>query len=186
MLPSRKPAIVTGLLYPSFLGALVYEAIPKLFYGEPKRLPLETIALIAALLWHYVLDYIYTYDRDKDAPYDWVMFITDALMVLCLFLAIRQSYAGSALQAADARIWLFMLGAKLAAFVWELAEARYSGFDRNKTRALLTDWVFCWPYMLGMFFSPDQPLLLAGVLVADAGAYLLHQHYVRRALRGNP
>lgn len=176
---SRKPAIVTGLLYPSFLGALVYEAVPKLIYGEPKRFPIETVVLILALLWHYVLDYIYTYDRDQAAPYDWVMFIADTLLVVFLFLAIRQSYDDTALHLADARIWLFMLCAKLAAFVWELADARYSGFDRNKERAILVDWGFAWPYMLGMFFCPDQPLVLALVLVLDAGAYLWHEYLKR-------
>lgn len=167
MLRSRKPAIITGLLYPGLLGSLLYEAVPKVFGSGPGGLPSETIVLVLALLWHYVLDYIYTYDRTPDAPYDWLMFIADALIVVCLYFAIRYAYSHD-----TALAWLFMLGTKLAAFMWELADARHAGFDQAKDRALGSDWLFCWPYLLGLFFFPDQPLALAAVLVADASVYI--------------
>lgn len=159
---SRKPAIITGLLYPALLGSLLYEAVPKL-----DGLPNETIVLVLVMLWHYVLDYIYTYDRDPAAPYDWFMFIADALIVVCLYFAIRSAYAHETSLA-----WLFMLGTKLAAFLWELADARHGGFDRPKTLALVSDWGFCWPYLLGLFFLPDQPWALVVVLLLDASVYL--------------
>lgn len=162
MTRSRKPAIITGLLYPGLLGSLLYEAAPKL-----AGLPHETIVLVLAMLWHYVLDYIYTYDRDPAAPYDWLMFIADALIVVCLYSAIRFAYAHDTPLA-----WLFMLGTKLAAFLWELADARHGGFDQAKHRALGSDWAFCWPYLLGLFFLPDQPWALVVVLLLDAGVYL--------------
>ena len=180
--------VLVGLLYPAFLGSLIYNPVEN-FYKEhasggklkwPLDIPLDEFALIAALLSHFALDYIYSIDRDDNAPYDWLMFIADSAIVTFLFLSIQYALRSSGADRASVVVWLFLLATKIAAFVWELADGWHRGSDRNNERAVLMDLGFCYVYALGMLLLPDRPLVLASVVALDALFYVIHDHFAKR------
>ena len=137
---SRWYIVMTGLLYPAFLGALMYEGFEKLVALPAKDVacPCATIFLIAVMLALFIFDYVYTYVCKTN--YDGRKFLCDLVIIIFLYFSFKvaflkielpyvemhASFRNSTLpeQLQWPAIWLFLT--KLASVIWE-----YSERDKN-------------------------------------------------------
>lgn len=181
---------VIGLLYPAFLGSLIYNPIETAFKhyqnSETRDVPsfaseghLDELFLLAALIVHFVFDFVYVTDEDPEAGYDWLMFIADIAIVTMLFLSIQYVLRFSGPQSAGAPVWLILLGTKLAAFIWELADARHHDWESDKDGAVVIDLAFCYVYAFGMLCFHGIPWLLGAIVAIDAAAYVIYDKFYK-------
>lgn len=90
---SQLFSILTGLLYPAILGAVVYDAWKLFFFEIDKHPDSGSVALVIALIALYVVDFSYTVVR-PDWTYSWKKFFGDCFIVFSLFFAIKLVFAG--------------------------------------------------------------------------------------------
>lgn len=188
---SRLHLVVASLLYPAFLGNMLYLAIEKL---DVRAALSASGLLVIFLLMHYVFDYVYTVINDEKNDYDLPAFICDLLIVIFLYLSLKTAVDAYVLvNTLDTTVgpiaseilflpalWLAL--EKTAAFFWELRR-QYKVTDQFKSRltkiavfALVTDSVMALSFMTIYFFSAYLSLwvLVVAVLI-DVCLYVWHE-----------
>lgn len=193
---TRWHSIMTGLLYPAFLGNLIYMAFEKVI-DTPPFFTTATGLLITALVFHYIFDFSYTVINKRTGVYGFLKFIGDLGIVVTLYLSIQ-----SALQQhaplrtapewfATPALWLF--ATKVFAVYWEFVEEHnFSQWNTIKKLEFFTDFGFGVVYLLLHFLvacnTPEIPVLgaivdtlkapevLICVVVADALCYPILNH----------
>jgi uncharacterized membrane protein len=176
----RKHKVMAELLYPAFLGALIYDAAKKIEPANGLTLSLAGV-LIVLLLLHYLMDYLYTITH-RPADYSWWHFWLDAVIVLCLFFAVRGAMdANSMPWGLPPVAWLVVT--KVAAVLWEFAEVPAGPRWRTKRLAIATDAVFGIFYVVAWVFSAQSLLALSAVVLLDVLAYCFYDRYSERVRR---
>lgn len=151
---SRWHIAMTVLLYPAFLGALMYEGFEKLVTLTEKNVtcPCATILLIAAMFILYVFDFIYT--NVEKVEYDGSNFLCDLIIVIFLYFSFKVAFLQIEIPCVEKcdsnlkstlseylqtpAIWLLLT--KLASVIWELTEREKNKTDElNKSDDLKTD-----------------------------------------------
>jgi len=186
--PTRFQQVITSLFYPAFLGNVSYAAAEKLF-KYPDFFSLSTSILVLALIFHYVMDWIYTISNPRER-YGSLKFVPDLIIVICLYVALRLVLEEEGVLFANAWPWLsqavyWLLITKGCAVAWELSESLTLSmklWPTSKWVKIGTDLVFVPLYfMLGLFFTgkPHFDLYFAGVVLLDAGCYAAIECYNR-------
>jgi hypothetical protein len=133
---SRYHAVMTALLYPAILGALIYEGLAILgiqinngLFTDSHTVPfLLNLLLIVALIILYIYDFVYTVWDDEEGGYGKLKFTFDLLIVMCLYSAIKVTFntTGVHINKEDIKftgffnnplVWL--IGTKVLATAWE-------------------------------------------------------------------
>ena len=175
---NRKHMVMADLLYPAFLGTLIYSTVDKINKPESPW-SISAGVLVFCLLLHYVMDYLYT-KLDRPAEYSWWHFGLDGAIVLCMFFAVRGALdANSMPWGLPPVAWLVMT--KLAAVLWELAEP---GTRTNRKRlAIGSDAAFGLGYILAWLFCSPYSFLLSIWVSLDAICYRLYDLYLEKSRR---
>jgi len=125
----RAQLVITSLLYPAFLGNMSYVAAEAFFEKDAVFALGANILLVALLLIHFIFDWIYTHTENKDHDYPPTKSVFDFVIILCLYISLRQAIdPNSALAITwpsllrEPVAWLLI--AKLCAFCWELREIK--------------------------------------------------------------
>lgn len=118
--------VIGNLFYPAFLGNMSYVAAEKLF-KHPEFFTLTASLIVLALILHYVMDWTYTTVLKKEQTYPLLKFLADAVIVVCLYVAMRLALQEDGVLFKDSWSWLsqpvfWLLITKLCAVVWELTE----------------------------------------------------------------
>ena len=188
---SRWHLVIASLLYPAFLGNMLYLAIEESAKFDIRATYSSTGLLIAILLIHYVLDYVYTVINDKRNDYDPFAFICDFLIVVFLYLGVKAAVAAHVAangQPPSATADMLFLPAlwlsleKIAAVSWELRRA-FKDTNKFKTRlkkiavfALTTDSLVAVAFIAAYFLKTCLPFgLLVVAVLADALLYVWHE-----------
>jgi hypothetical protein len=187
----RLHLVMSSLLYPAVLGTLIYAAFQK-FDERPAFFISAQGVLAFALLLHYVLDYVYTVVHERGSSYSLPKFLADFLIVICMFLATQEVLGVRSNPSPLAPVWWMCL-TKVFALLWEFGElglkqwARPKRWSPLKRLAIGTDMAFAAFYVaLGLRFGARQPLLLAVVVLLDAGGYAVHDHYAKKLRAASP
>jgi hypothetical protein len=143
-------SILTGLLYPAILGAVIYDAW-KLFFLEVDKHPtFGSGALVIVLIALYVVDFSYAAVR-HDSTYSGKKFLGDCTIVFSLFFAIKLvlaevpcTNAEESLKrsfprfaecfpfVSDSVFWLFMT--KILSVFWEKQVAEETENKKNNSK----------------------------------------------------
>lgn len=148
--------ILTGLIYPAILGALMYDWLKSIYCAE--SLFSERNFLILSLLVHYTMDFVYTFQGKAREGYTFFKFLLDFLVVIFLYFAIHPfldtkdvspitlSMLGSV------GMWLFIT--KICALLWEFSEIERGNWCQpekwltSKPFEIKTDFYFLNMYAL--------------------------------------
>jgi hypothetical protein len=157
MKKSEHPHIfITGLVYPAFLGAFLYETAQRL-----SELTFSQYALLIPLILLFSFDYLYTADEARKKLYNFRRMFIDLGLVLLLYLSLR--YALSPAKQDFSYIWLFLVSYKLVSLLWELAGKP----DKQRRLASISYVTFFVLYGLGFLFFRSATLVLIIVLSVD-------------------
>jgi hypothetical protein len=197
---TRPQLVVANLLYPAFLGNMVYEAANKLF-DTPGSFSWPARFVVLALLVHFVLDWVYTVvEVDPDAApqggYKFAQAVCDLFLVLCLYVAVRLALDkppivfGGIRPILDPVFWLVV--AKVVAVAWEAREIDDWRAPRSwpplKQLELGLDGGFALLYLLLLWFGPNdmsaRNLCFAALIALDCVGYELHARRSRRLATG--
>lgn len=187
---SRWNLVITGLLYPAFLGNLVYLAFEKNLELNPATFLSFAGLLVASLLLHYVLDYVYTVEERPD--YGASAFVFDLLIVFFLYLGVKAAIASHELSVTSSqavpsdiffKLALWFGFSKLSALAWELHRAWVdsNGFSARLKKisvlALATDGAVA-ALALIVYWSRDfyWTGFLLLVILGDALIYWWHEN----------
>lgn len=195
---TRLHLAMTGLIYPAFLGAVIYEGLPKLLsLLTGSKISGSVGFLIIALIILYSYDFVYTV-KDNPKGYGGTQFLSDLLIVLCLYFATKIVF--SAFIPSDQNnqeplfitdylntpvVWLFLT--KLLSVFWEIYE--HADPDANKQDKLfdiLSDvgpgilyfFIYCLQTVGGL---QDKPLISFFTLVAVSIDIFFYHYEIRRA-----
>jgi hypothetical protein len=191
----RLHLVISSLLYPAFLGAMMYQAAEKLFkcpdfYDTLKRV------IVIALIIHYVLDWAYTViNKGDEEPYPWKKFLSDLGIVVCLYIAFRLFLEDEDnLLSSDWALFktpvYFLFLTKLFALVWEYLEVwklRIYQWSPIKKMEIGTDGLLAAAYFVVWLSLRDtcwQMWFFAAYVAIDAWFYFLHERY-RQQHAGN-
>lgn len=195
--PSRWHVVMASLLYPAFLGNMIYFAVDTAqktpgFYGR-----FANTLLILALLLHYVLDYAYTV-IDRGHEYPPFKFLADCGIVLCLYAALLVALEQAGERYAPLPEWFrqpvgWMLATKCLALAWEAWSAACRR-SVAQTLALRMDGGFALAYLTlawagsAWLSAAGARIALAFVVLADAVGYVIHaqRESAERAAAGAP
>lgn len=181
---SRWHTVMSGLLYPAFLGNLTYLAFedflkPAAFFATASGI------LVAVLVVHYVFDFAYTVANKGGTNYGVGQFLFDLAIVVCLYLAIRVAlkvHDNEPLESWHATPALWMLLTKLFAVAWEVIEALPNKkWNRIKKLAVGMDGIFGVAYLLPFLYwlcSANAVVAWVSVIVIlDAAGYIVHERF---------
>lgn len=188
---TRWHSIMTGLLYPAFLGNLIYMAFERVI-DTPPFFTTATGLLIIALVFHYIFDFSYTVINKRTGVYGFLKFIGDLGIVVTLYLSIQSALQQHAPMRvapewfATPALWLF--ATKTFAVYWEFVEEpNASKWNTIKKLEFSTDFGFGLVYLVLHFLATmsmseipvlttivntlKTPEALTCVVVADALCY---------------
>lgn len=178
---SRWHVVMSGLLYPAFLGNLTYAAFedflkPAAFFTTASGI------LVAVLVVHYVFDFAYTVANKGGTDYGVGQFLFDLAIVVCLYLAIRVAlklHDSESLEPWHATPALWMFLTKALAVAWEVYEARAKKWNRIKKLAIGIDGGFGVAYFLLYWFggADVSAAWVAICVVLDAAGYIVHERF---------
>ena len=173
--------VLEQLFYPAILGSAIYAIFERLFSSESSFITIATGILVLALVVLYVADYAYTVVNVVPSKYSVVQFVTDMLIVLCFYLAVKAAL-GSFIFGASVVFWLFIT--KLLSVVWEISEVarnnhKWSSMDKYEVGS---DAAFMVIYLVIAFWfygtdrgtEPYYVLVLATFVFLDTATYWLH------------
>lgn len=159
------------LIYPSFLGAFLYD----FFDGavrHPSLLLQPATGVCLAVLILFSLDYLYTvFYASRAQRYDVTAFAADAIIVILMYLAFKVAWAqvkGDQLPAYFPMLSWCLFATKVVSFGWELIY-QYRALSVFKA-AIYTDIAPGVFYLLAAFLSSE--MCLAAGLVLDIAAYI--------------
>ncbi|MEM7601190.1 MAG: hypothetical protein AAF357_07200 [Verrucomicrobiota bacterium] len=154
---------VTGLIYPAFLGAWIYNVSEDVFgiTEGTSTMQFVQVSLIVALLVLYVTDYIHTFDETLE-KYRLPQFALDLAILVCLFGCLMYSsddnFADHLL-----KLWILLAVAKAVGLIWDVLDSDWTG--------LRIDVPFVVLYCLGAFFLQTNSWILVLICFADAILY---------------
>ena len=168
MLKNREHghAFICGLIYPAFLGAMIYEFFTEL--GKHSPLQVGFILLIFAV---YTFDFLYTNDCYGKDRYNRIRVILDVILVSLVYMG-----AKAAMEVPDpsiAAVFFWMAGFKLLNFLWECFPKENQNVEWIP---LLTYLMFFVLYIVGCLAFPN-PYVLSVVLLADATVSYVWDEY---------
>lgn len=167
---SEHPHIfITGLVYPAFLGAFLYEAVQGFL-----KLSSTQYILVFALIFLFSWDYLYTTDKERKKLYNVKRMFLDVGLVFLLYISLRHALK-IPMQNVSA-IWLYLALFKFLSLVWEWAGVP----DKQRTLAAISHSVFLVLYGLGWFFFGLLTWVLISVLLLDALISLRWESLSRR------
>lgn len=181
---NRLHIVTSGLFYPAFLGNMSYVAAEKLF-RTPIFYDVPTSLLVIALLLHYVMDWAYTViNKEQQQPYTAPKFITDLIIVVCLYVAFRLAlkeegvlFTGASPWVSEPALWLLIT--KVCALLWEYSEVggkAIHSWRRIKKLEVGMDTGFAVFYLAFLLkLLPTASWLLALIVLADALGYAVHE-----------
>ena len=154
--------LITGLVYPGFLGAFIVEAAQKL-----SQFSIEQVFLVSALIFHYSGDFIYIADNERKEIFGILRMFLDIVLVVLIFLALRYALNLNSTDNVSC-IWGYLALFKFVSCVWEYAGKA----DKNRTEALIIDSFFLFIYTVGWRTIPSATLSLIFIAFIDASAYV--------------
>ncbi|HEY4956298.1 MAG TPA: hypothetical protein VII31_00665 [Caldimonas sp.] len=180
----RWHEVMTGLLYPAVLGAILFTFFDRLT-SRDLALPEPTLVAALALLVLFTFDYAHTMSCSVSENYGPGEFACDTVILCLLFLAGKQLVGAAAPHAPSwlsTPLWELMALTKAASVVWEVVRTA----KRTSIRASLklsanvkADVAFALAYLaLGMIFqvaSPAFAWLMAVVLARRPFLRLAHR-----------
>jgi hypothetical protein len=178
---SRPYWINLGLFYPGILGALIYEAGPRL-YSWPWD---SSRILIFVMLTHYALDYAYSVDEKNKREYSWCKFPFDFIIVWLLYAALKTATISPLDPSGVLQICWLLLATKVCALFWELLNNAHP--DKcAKHLAMASDFVPLLGYGILISIFKNGSLvpeglvnLLIVVVIVDAALYWVHEPMYR-------
>lgn len=181
---SRWHMVMSGLLYPAFLGNLTYAAFedflkPTAFFATASGI------LVAVLVVHYVFDFAYTVANKGGVDYGFGQFLFDLAIVVCLYFAIRVAlklHDNETLESGLATPALWMFLTKAFAVAWEVYEAGCKKWNRIKKLAIRMDGGFGVAYFLLYWFggADVSAAWVAICVVLDTVGYIVHERFRKK------
>lgn len=178
--------IITGLIYPAFLGALIYEAVEKIadfkmYQGTIAPLLCQGILMLLLSL-HYVCDFYYTTGDKVSAVYSKVRMASDLGIILCMYIALKTAMSQS-VSSVSAKICLLLFLTKLCACLWEITGIQEKSIWERKMRdlnsetqlGLKLDMSFFVLYLASAIFlvlTPKYYWTLFLLIAADISCYI--------------
>lgn len=181
---SRWQVVLANLIYPAFLGNLIYLAFEDVFRDH--RFLFEPAGLlVTVLIVHYVFDFAYTVIEISARRNGAFEFVAGMGIVFALYMSVRTALllhdkdADVASIVGAVTLWVWIM--KTLAVCIEIADGYRSGrTDRLKNVEIATDLAFFLFYAALILFAIRNVSLLAFVVLLDAAAYVVHSH-LRRA-----
>lgn len=160
---SKKYILVTALLYPAFLGAWVYEALDAVFlsFTTAQKTAIAQLALSASLLFHYMVDYLYTFQTSPKI-YSSTHFFLDIGILFCLYAGLKISLSEN-YDSMIVEIWIALSVMKLLALTWKWVSKDFKG--------MRYDSLFFLTYAIGAIVFPNTIWLFVVVCFTDATFY---------------
>jgi hypothetical protein len=157
--------LITGLVYPGFLGAFLVEMAQNF-----TDFSIMQGLLVVALIFHYSGDFLYTVDREGKQNYNSIRMLLDIVLVVLLFLALRYALHPNSVNNVSC-IWKYLALFKLICVFWEFAGKA----DKYRTEAVIIDTFFLGIYAVGWQLAPSIILSLTIITFIDASAYFWWQ-----------
>lgn len=159
----KKYNLVTALFYPAFLGAWLYEVMDAVFlsFTTVQKTAIVQLALSASLLFHYIVDYLYTF-QSPPKKYSSIQFFLDIGILFCLYAGLKISLSAN-YDSMMTGIWVAMSVMKLLAIAWKWVEKDFKGMKY--------DGLFFLIYSIGAIFFPGAIWFFVVVCFIDAMCY---------------
>ena len=171
----RWHQVMTGLLYPAVLGAILFTFAERLA-DKPSEFSALTLGAGLAILVLFTFDYAHTMSGAVRETYGPSEFVCDALITTLLFLAGKRVLGAPVV---FLELWALMALTKGASIAWEalrLGKGRAQDASIKVTVNFKADLVFGIVYVvLGLFFQvarPEFTWLLVVAMILDALVYI--------------
>jgi hypothetical protein len=160
----RLHNLVYGLLYPAFLGSLIYN-----YVDQRQSMRLEATLVLIFLLLLFALDFVYSLAKVVMENYSIAQFAIDLIVVVLLYIAAK-SIPGERLFIGFAP-WGALALSRAAAALWE--EYQYQRLraaavlDRSRRHAN-SDWIltFCYLIVGQIGWNSDEKTSAYSLLIA--------------------
>jgi hypothetical protein len=156
-IPEHLHTFVTGLVYPAFLGAFLFETAQRFLERS-----VEQYVLVLILIFLFSCDYLYTADPERKDIYNVRRMFLDVVLVLLLYISLRHALALPMLDVSA--IWLYLASFKFVSLFWEWAGVP----DKHRSFAIVSHFAFLILYGLGWLFFASVIWVLVPVLMLDA------------------